>query len=442
MLSIGLMSGTSMDGIDAALLETDGESHVKELGNISIPYDSQFKTLLKAAEYAIRQCNGYMDQSRFFYPQALKCYLQDELKIEGTPLKRNIDDLFLYLHENIHSDTPIILDDVIALSTQLHGRAIEKLLEKTGYTSKLIDVVGYHGQAMFHQPSKGVSVIVGDGQALAEQTGITVVYDFRSCDIAAGGQGAPFAPLYHLALAKRDHKIPLVVVNCGGIANISLIRSDRESDLIGFDTGPGNGLIDRLVKQRTSGQEVMDEGGQYGLKGKVHQEVLAALYEKSILKDNKNYFLMPPPKALDIGDMQLIEELDDLSLPDACRTLEAFTAFTIVKSLDLLKMELPKHWILAGGGWNNPVIRFELNHQLRSKIGDDINIATADEAGWNSQALEAQIFAYLAIRSLQNKPLSFPGTTRVPTPLSGGRVCIPHTGPKSPGIYNHANSSV
>lgn len=426
MLSIGLMSGTSMDGIDAALLETDGSVNlIRELGNVSISYDANFKTLLKAAEHAIRKSHGDMSKATLFFPNALENYLL-ELGISKNEIADKLVNFTNYLK------TPsITLSDVISHSTYLHGVAVKKLLEEFGYTSKQIDVVGYHGQTMFHRPVDNISVIVGNGQMLADDIGITVVNDFRSNDIAAGGQGAPFAPLYHQALALKDKKMPVAFVNCGGISNITLVNGEHESDLLAYDTGPGNGLIDRFVKQRTQGKESMDTDGHYGKKGKVNEATLKKLYEKSILVNGKNYFSLSPPKSLDIGDMTLIAELDALSLEDACRTLEVFTADSIINSLQLINTNIPKYWVLVGGGWYNPIIRAELEKKLHQTLGEDTQVFTADEIGWNSQAMEAQVFAYLAVRSLQNKPLSFPTTTRVPQPVSGGRTYIPHSGPTS-----------
>lgn len=429
MLSIGLMSGTSMDGIDCALLETDGSANLlRDLGHISLSYDAPTKILLKAAEYSVRCCIGNMAQAKSTYSQALKDYLSNELKISPYQIDNEISALAQYLHQVTNTDYLITFDKVVQHSTQLHAKAVKKLLQEIAYQSKQIDVVGYHGQALFHQPNHGISVIVGDGSFLAETLGITVVNDFRRRDVAAGGQGAPFAPLYHHALALRDQIMPLAVVNCGGIANITFIRNDNELDCIGFDTGPGNGLIDRLVRQRTHGKECFDADGQYGMKGEVKHQVLQALYQQAIIKDGRNYFSIQPPKSLDIGDLVLIPEIGSLSLADACATLEAFTAECIVNSVDFLDTEIPRYWILAGGGWNNPVIRSELEQRLTRKIGTGIEVMTADEAGWNSQAMEAQIFAYFAVRSLQNKPLSVPGTTRVPEPLTGGHAYVPSSG--------------
>jgi anhydro-N-acetylmuramic acid kinase len=427
MLSVGLMSGTSMDGIDAALLQTDGSSVIQDLGYVSISYAPPFKLLLKSAEYAVRKCFGNIEQARSSYSQAIYDYLSNELGVKESDIQYEVSKLSVYLQGIEKKEFPITLDAVVQHSTYLHFIAVQQCLEKTGHQSRQIDVIGYHGQTMFHRPDHKISVVVGDGQYLADQLGITVVNDFRSCDVAAGGQGAPFAPIYHYALALRDKKIPLAVVNCGGITNLSLIPSENESDLIAFDAGPGNSLIDSLVRQRTRGKEHMDTDGQYGKQGSVNQQVLKALYEKSIIRNGKNYFLMPPPKSLDYGDMVLIPELNALSLEDACATLEAFSADAVIESVGLLNMDLPRQWILAGGGWKNPVIRYEFESRLRKKLGDSTNIFLADDINWNSQAMEAQIFAYLAVRCLENKPLSFPGTTGVSRPLLGGCAWNPRS---------------
>jgi len=424
------MSGTSMDGIDAALLETDGTAQqISEIGHLSVPYPAHFKILLKAAEWAIRQTGGELALANAQYEQALQEYALDELHFSRQDFTAKRNQIVAMLYGEDAAQRLLTLDDIIWHSTLLHAQAVKSLLEKVNYAAAQIDVVGYHGQCLLHQPIRKISVIVGDGQALADQVGITVVNDFRRRDIAAGGQGAPFAPLYHQALAIRDNKKNLAVLNCGGIANITLINGTHENDLIAFDTGPGNGLIDRLVRQRTQGLEHMDLNGQYGLQGTVNAAVLEALFQRSIIKEGKNYFTLLPPKSLDSGDLQLIPELSALSLEDACATLEAFTARSIVQSLDLLNTDGPGYWILAGGGWNNPVIYRELVAALNRKIGPHVIIHNAEEAGWNTQAMEAQIFAYLAVRSLQNKPLSVYGTTGVPMPLSGGHAHLPKTGP-------------
>lgn len=430
------MSGTSMDGIDAALLQTDGSAlQIEELGSTTFSYQPLFKILLKSVEYAIKKYAGDLAQAKIHYPTTLKEFLQLELKVAQADIDNKISELSIYCAEITHksdlataSGSFFSIDDIILHSTQLHCLAVRQLLEQTGFQAAQIDVIGYHGQTMFHQPARKLSLVLGEGQIMADTLGITVVNNFRAHDVAQGGEGAPFAPLFHQALAIRDKKIPMAVVNCGGIANVTFIPSEQESDLIAFDTGPGNGLIDRLIRQRTQGREHMDKNGQYGKKGKVNENVLSRLYEKAVQKAGVNYLLQPPPKSLDISDLQFIPELDVLSIEDACVTLEIFTARTIVNSIEWMTGEIPRYWILAGGGWNNPVIYHELKNQLKERLGEKISICTASEGGWNSQALEAQIFAFFAVRSLQNKPLSFPGTTGVIKPLSGGQAYIPRRG--------------
>jgi len=403
MLSIGLMSGTSMDGIDAALIETDGESQIKELSSISLNYSDEFKILLKAAELAVRHMAGDLSAAKKYYPQAITDYLNKELNLSST-------------HELMTTN----FDTVVEKSTRLHIQLVKQLLAKTNYSSEQIDVIGYHGQTLFHHPAKKITIQVGDGQLLADETRIKVVNDFRKHDVAAGGQGAPLAPLYHQAIAIRDQKIPLVIVNCGGIANVTVITDEATENLIGFDTGPGNGLIDRYVKQKTAGKECMDTDGKYGIKGKINEAALKKLHEKL-----NSFLSLKPPKSLDIGDFKLIPELNNLSIEDGCATLEAFTADTIVKSIDHIANNIPKLWVLAGGGWNNPVIYSELKTRLWKTLDKDIEIKMADEIGWNSKYMEAQIFAYLAVCCLQHKPISFPSTTQVPYPLSGGLISHP-----------------
>jgi len=423
MLSIGLMSGTSMDGIDAALLETDGsENLIRDLGSYSLSYTPECKKLLKAAELAIRTYHSNLQQAEANFRPALQTYLEQELKIPPTLLEQNIQQLAAYL------PAPLSLQTVIHHSTQLHILAVKELLRKTQYSPQQIAVIGYHGQTMLHRPAEKISVIVGKGQDMADELNIPVVTDFRSRDVQAGGQGAPLAPLYHFALTRQAQQTPTAVVNCGGIANLTYIPNNNELDLLAFDTGPGNGLIDRLVKQRTQGQENMDHNGHYGQQGKISETVLKALFEKSVTQKEQNYFQLPAPKALDIADLQLIPELDSLTLEDACATLEAFTAESIARSFELLNKPIPEYWILAGGGWNNPVIHQQLIERIQKRTTKPVSIQLASEAGWNNQALEAQIFAYFAVRSLQNKPLSLPGTTGVRMPLSGGVLFQPQNG--------------
>jgi anhydro-N-acetylmuramic acid kinase len=428
MLSIGLMSGTSMDGIDAALLNTDGKITIVELGNVFLPYADELKILLKAIEYATRQAAGNLVLAQQNFPATLVEYLKNALGLSAALALNKIRELARYFHQD--ENLPVTFAQVVRRSTELHALAVKQLLEKTSVRAQDIDVIGYHGQTLLHRPASKITIQAGDGKLLAELTGITTVNDFRSKDVEFGGQGAPFAPLYHQALAIRDRKIPAAVINCGGIANITVISGEDPNDVTGFDTGPGNGLIDRCVKQASHGVEHMDFNGQYGLQGKVHDDVLAALYQQAITThQSDNFFQRKPPKSLDIGDLYLLPELNSLSLADACRTLAAFTADSIVEALHVFTKTVPEYVILAGGGWNNPVIRFELENRLQNKIPHPIQVMSADECGWNSQAMEAQVFAYLAVRSLLKLPISMPAITHVSKPLSGGIMHLSPFGP-------------
>ncbi len=380
--ALGLMSGTSMDGIDAGVILTDGSRYVNELGSHSLKYSADFKAQLRSAERAVLEAQGDMQRARSIFPE---------------------------------------LDKVVQGSTLLHAQVAQELITKLGYTAAQINVVGYHGQTLFHRPAAGITIQVGDGALLARTLGIPVVYDFRSNDVRHGGQGAPFAPLYHEALALQKGLAPAVFANCGGISNITVVTG-VSSTLMAFDCGPGNALIDRLVLQRSAG--AMDRDGVFGLQGSVQDSVLTALRAKSLLlQDGSNYLDKAPPKSLDVNDLILIDELKELSLQDGCATLEAFTADCIVDSLAWIQQKginIPSTWVLAGGGWNNPVILRELESRLRTRLGAAVKIEHADALGWDGTALEAQIFAYLAVRSLAGLPLTVPGTTGVSEPLTGG----------------------
>lgn len=418
------MSGTSMDGIDVALIETDGQQQIKEIAHTSISYDPSFKVLLKAAEYSVQKHQGNLEEAKKHFKKDLQNYLIDKLKLQKLNLSKKTQHLSAYIHkkQKLSNALTITFDEVIQHSTKLHSEAVKQLLEENNLYPNKIDIIGYHGQTLFHNPTNKTIVQIGDGQRLANSTGITVVNDFRSCDVAMSGQGAPFAPLYHQALAIRDKKLPLAVVNCGGIANISLICGATEKDVLGFDTGPGNCLIDFIIRQHTRGKETMDKDGQRAQQGKVNEKILQELYDQAIIKNGKNYFLLPLPKSLDTNDIKLTKSFEKLSLEDACATLAAFTADTIVKSLHLSKIK-PTYWVLSGGGWKNPVILNELKRRLTQEI-PNVKIMRADEMGWNDTAMEAQIFAYLAVRSLKKLPLSYPSTTGVKEPLSGGYVYL------------------
>ena len=347
--AIGLMSGTSMDGVDAALVETDG-TDIFALGAFhSIAYAGEFTSRL-AAQLGRRPDGSGGDVIR---------------------------DLTLY-----------------------HAEAVHQVLAASGLPAEEIDVLGFHGQTVFHDPANGITCQVGDARLLADETGIDVISDFRSADVAAGGEGAPFAPLFHVAMAQRLER-PMAVLNMGGVANVTWISPDGGA--IAFDTGPANALIDDWVRAQT--ELPFDEGGNLARRGRIDDGALAALMAHS-------YFGQLAPKSLD-RDAFSLDPVRGLSVEDGAATLVAFTAASIARAQALLPAP-PLRWLATGGGRRNPVIMSALRQWL------DAPVEPVEAVGWNGDALEAQAFAYLAVRSLHGLPLSYPQTTGVRHPVTGG----------------------
>jgi anhydro-N-acetylmuramic acid kinase len=362
--AIGLMSGTSLDGVDVALLETDGESVVHAGPTGYRPYAENERALLRAA-------------------------LADAAAMTDRTAR------------------PGSLREAETLITRSHAEAVETFLAQNKVASQNIALIGFHGQTVLHRPQNRLTVQLGDGAALAKRLGIRVVFDFRAADVAAGGQGAPLVPVFHRALAQAlDLPRPLAIVNIGGVANITYLDSD--SDPIAFDTGPGNAPIDDLVRARTG--ESFDRDGKLAARGKLHEEIAAKL-----LADP--YFGKRPPKSLDREQFARLP-LAALSTEDAAATATAIVAASIAKAQDHLPKP-PANWIVAGGGAHNPTLMAMLRKRLPGKV------QRADELGWSSDALEAQAFAYLAVRSLKGLPLTFPTTTGAPKPMTGGVLAEP-----------------
>ncbi len=363
-LAIGLMSGTSMDGIDVALIETDGEAHVRPLKYLSIPYDKAERGYLRSA-------------------------MQAALTMDRP------------------GPHPIV-DAAAAAITQHHIRAVRALLDALPAIFPIdIAVIGFHGQTVAHRPERGWTWQIGDGAAMARELGITVVDDFRSADVAAGGQGAPLVPVYHRALAAGLER-PVAVLNLGGVGNITFIGGDDR--LIAFDTGPGNALIDDWVQTETGHPH--DAGGQIAASGTVDAAVLARLLDDP-------WFALPPPKSLDRSDFGLTA-VRGLSTADGAATLTAFTAHSVARALGHLP-ERPRSLLVAGGGRHN----LHLMQVLAEVTG--VTVQPVEAVGWAGDATEAEAFAYMAVRSLAGLPISFPLTTGAPAPMSGGRVSRPAT---------------
>ena len=362
MKAIGLMSGTSLDGVDVALIETDGD-RIAALGpSFCRPYEEGERAVLRRA-------------------------LGDAVTLTDRTAR------------------PGILSEAEELVTRTHGDAVETFLAKTGIAD--VDVIGFHGQTVLHRPAQQLTVQIGDGAALARRLGRHVVHDFRAADVAAGGQGAPLVPIFHRALAEtlaRDK--PIAVLNIGGVANVTFI--DDHNDPVACDTGPGNALIDDFMRARTG--LPYDEAGETGGRGKVDEAFVAR-----VLADP--FFDRPPPKSLDRNDFSLAAlALPEFSTADGAATLAALTARAVARVVPHLPRP-PKSWIVAGGGARNRTIFVMLERWLAPAT-----VATADAIGWSADALEAQAFAYMAVRTLKGLPITFPTTTGVARPLAGGIV--------------------
>ena len=347
---IGLMSGTSLDGVDAALLRTDGEYFIEREAFLTVPYEEKLRA-------QIRGCFGATAEHARDAERAL---------------------------------------------TIAHAEAVHKLLKKQGVQAKDIDLIGFHGQTISHAPEKGYTCQIGDGALLASMTGIKVVNDFRTADVKAGGQGAPLVPIYHQALGSKLEK-PVVFLNIGGVANVTYVGKDGE--LIAFDTGPGNALIDDWMLQKT-GQK-FDDAGKTARSGKINEAVLNKLLSHP-------FFSAPVPKSLDRNAF-VSRAWESLSLADGAATLAEFTARSILLAEKHFPAQ-PQQWIVAGGGRHNRFLMQRLESQASVPVRD------IEELGLDGDAIEAEAFGYLAVRSVKGLPLSFPSTTGAPEPMTGGRL--------------------
>jgi anhydro-N-acetylmuramic acid kinase len=352
--TIGLMSGTSLDGVDAAWLDTDGRTVTAFGPTLTVPYDDVLR----------RDLRTILDLAPALAPE-------DPRLVSAT--------------ERL---------------TGYHIQAVEAL-------GRPADLIGFHGQTILHQPHRRRTWQIGDAAALARRLGVPVAHDFRSADVAAGGQGAPFVPVYHAALA-ADLPKPLAILNIGGVANVTWIGGDGA--LLAFDTGPGNGLLDDWVFRHTG--QAFDRDGALAHSGQVDMNVLARLVAHS-------YFGLPGPKSLDRLDFAKAladSGLSGLTAADGAATLTRFTVAAIAAAKF---PEPPTHWLVCGGGRLNPLLMDGLRQSLASPV------EPVEAVGWNGDALEAQCFGFLAARVVSGLPLSYPSTTGVPAPTPGGRIAKP-----------------
>lgn len=350
------MSGTSLDGVDAAIIVTDGRE-VFERGILHhVPYDEAFRARLKDA------------------------------LARAAAAKAKVEDEFF--------------KDLEADFTELNAKAVQECLDLNAGLAGDVTLIGFHGQTLYHEPEAGFTWQMGDGEALAKATGHDVIYDFRSADVAAGGEGAPFASLYHQALFREISEVnPVAVQNIGGVGNVTWIAGDA---ILAFDTGPGNALLDDWIFQHTG--KPFDEGGKIAKLGDMDENVLKAWI-------NHPYFCAEPPKSLDRNAWP-VANLEKLSLEDGAATLLAFTVGSIIKSANHFPRPA-KTWIITGGGRQNAFMM----DQLGKTLG---NVVPIEHYGLDGCAIEAEAFAYLAMRSTLGLPLSVPTTTGVKKPTLGG----------------------
>jgi anhydro-N-acetylmuramic acid kinase len=365
MRALGLMSGTSLDGIDAALIETDGE-RVARFGPVGYrPYTDGERDLLRGA-------------------LAAATALSDRAARPG------------------------VLAEAEALVTQAHAEAVEDFLRAHAIARRDVAIVGFHGQTVLHRPERRLTVQIGDGAALARRVGVPVVYDLRAADAAAGGQGAPLVPVFHRALVENLHRPhPIAVLNVGGIANVSYI--DGAADLVACDTGPGNALIDDFMRARSGAP--CDRDGATAAQGRIDEAWLAGALAHP-------FFAAPPPKSLDRNAFASLDA-SGLALAEGAATLTAFTAAAVAAVVPHLP-RAPRSWIVAGGGARNPTLMRMLAARLKPAT-----VESAQGVGWSSDAIEAQAFAFLAVRALKGLPITFPGTTGAPRPMTGGVLARP-----------------
>jgi len=349
LCALGLMSGTSLDGVDIAQITTDGQKIVELGPSATIPYD--------------------------------KATRQQLLAILGQT-------------ENLEAAENMV--------TKAYIGAVRTFLEINPILIDKIDVIGVHGQTVLHAPNLGKTIQIGDPQSLASEFNTTVVGDFRSNDVAHGGEGAPFAPVFHRALSSNLKK-PIAILNIGGVANLTWI--DNHS-MIAFDTGPGNALLDDWVSEKT--EMKMDKDGELAETGAVSRKALIKLL-------NDPFFTLPAPKSLDRNYFKTASKaaLEGLNLQDGAATLTTFTS----EAISMGAKQLPKQpckWLVSGGGRKNKTLMGYLQKSLSTPV-DPVEIL-----GWSGDALEAQLMGFLAVRTLKDLPLSYPLTTGVPFPMKGG----------------------
>ena len=363
--SLGLMSGTSMDGIDASIIKSNGEDK----------YEAIFDQYFKYNEEIYRELADIRN----------KINSSQDLEINST-----------------------ILNDLEKKITLFHASVCKKII--SNYTSN-IDLIGFHGQTVFHNANEKISKQLGDANLLSSLLKKKVVYNFRENDLINGGQGAPLTPIFHQLLANQNQiNLPACILNIGGIANITIISSRDFNDLKSYDIGPGNCLLDEWVRQNSVKR--FDKNGLLAKAGKTNKFILnLAIKNFDSVKNNNNL-------SFDVKDFDL-DFVRGLSLEDGLSTLTDFTASIIYQSI-LTSINLDKdtklNVLICGGGRKN----LSLVNAIKKKLPKNINLNLIDNHKMNGDFIESQAFAYLAIRSYLKNVISFPKTTNVKRSCTGG----------------------
>jgi anhydro-N-acetylmuramic acid kinase len=353
--AIGVISGTSMDGIDVSIVETDGDTIVRPGPGRTFSYPEDLR-------------------------KTLQTLIAEPARAQSEPLEE--------------------LEQAV---TEAHAAAIGRFMEETGIAATEVKLIGFHGQTVYHRPEIRFTRQLGLGNKVAEALGIDTVYRFRHADVASGGEGAPFVPLYHRALAS-DLQQPIMILNLGGVGNVTYIDGDV---VIAFDTGPASALLDDFVLRRRGLS--YDENGQLAASGTADEELVSAFMQNP-------FFNRPAPKSLDRQDFHArAKGVETLSDEDGAATLAEFTIQSVIAALRHVP-RAPQRWLVTGGGRRNA--------HFMKRLHEELGVAAdpVESVGWDGDFLEAQAFGYLAVRSTLGLPLSLPTTTGVPHPMPGGEL--------------------
>ena len=365
--SLGLMSGTSMDGIDLSIIRSNGENEYEAVFDKYFEYDKGL----------------YQDLTN------LRCKIKS-----SKDLKFQVE----------------IVKSLEKKITLFHAKVTNEVLKESNIN---IDFIGFHGQTIFHNAEEKLSKQLGDGKLLSSLTKKTVVYDFRQNDLIKEGQGAPLAPIFHqLIVNKNKIDLPVCILNIGGVANLTIITSHEVNNLKSYDIGPGNCLIDDWIRKKI--KKKYDENGKSAKLGKTNEIILNQALDNFNYKKNKSNL------SFDVKDFDL-NFVRGFSLEDGASVLTDFTGKIITSSLiSLLTIEKNKVWkvLICGGGRKNSYLMKSIK-KINSK---NFIIQTIDSYGINGDFVESQAFAFLAIRSHLNLPISFPNTTGCNEPCTGGVI--------------------